>query len=186
MADRNGERLATLINDLLDFEKLSIGNLPISLTRLALGEFLQQQVTDLAPYAARHNIELRLEAEDHLADVRASTDRLTQVLSNLISNAVKFSPAGKQVRIKASRAEQHVRIEVIDQGPGIPEEWHSKVFEKFWQADSSSRRRHPGTGLGLAITKLLVERMGGRIGFQSSSQGSVFFVDLPMFASPLD
>ncbi|MBD8526611.1 CHASE domain-containing protein [Pseudomarimonas arenosa] len=183
VADRNGERLAHLINDLLDFEKLSIGTLQLQLSRVQLEPFLRQHLADLEPYAKRSSISLHLECEHHLPDIFCAPDRLAQVLSNLVSNAVKFSPAGSEVWLKAGQLRNRVRLEVIDQGPGIPAELQPRIFEKFWQADGSTQRRHPGTGLGLAITKLLVEKMGGQIGFKSSSRGSVFWVEFNKFES---
>lgn len=183
VADRNGERLATLINDLLDFEKLSIGTLQLPLSRLILRPFLEQQLADLGPFAQRGQVSLRLESEQNLPDILCAPERLAQVLANLVSNAVKFSPPQSEVWVKAGQVRNHVRLEVIDQGPGIPTELQPRIFDKFWQADGSSQRRHPGTGLGLAITKLLVERMGGRIGFSSSASGSVFFVEFPKLES---
>ena len=106
--------------------------------------------------------------------------RLQQVLSNLLSNALKFSPAGSQVLLSAQELGGQIRILVVDEGPGVPAEFVDRLFEKFSQADASDRRQKGGTGLGLAISKELIERMGGCIGFYPRpGGGSVFWVELP-------
>jgi signal transduction histidine kinase len=109
-------------------------------------------------------------------------DRLHQVLTNLVSNAIKFTPEGEAVRVATTATPTgDWRIEVVDRGPGIPEDFRARIFQPFAQADGTDARRLGGTGLGLSIAKSLIERMGGRIGFESASgQGTRFFVDLPM------
>jgi DNA-binding response OmpR family regulator len=103
-----------------------------------------------------------------------------QVMANLLSNAAKFSPEGSDVLIRVDRLGNHLRISVKDRGPGIPEAFRSRIFEKFAQADGSSARGHEGTGLGLSITRKLVEAMKGAIGFTSEAgKGSIFYVELP-------
>ena len=109
---------------------------------------------------------------------------MQQVLSNLLSNALKFSPVHGTVRLYSELAHDRVRILVSDEGPGIPAEFSTRIFEKFSQADSSDRRQKGGTGLGLAISKELIERMEGSIGFVSGAQkGSIFWVELPLHCS---
>ncbi|HEX7559474.1 MAG TPA: ATP-binding protein, partial [Usitatibacter sp.] len=112
-------------------------------------------------------------------------DRFIQLMTNLVSNAVKFSPADATVEIELSRgAGGQARIEVRDRGPGIPKEFHSRMFQRFSQADGSSSRAKSGTGLGLSIAQGIAERMGGSIGFESEpGQGTTFFVELPVVAA---
>src|SRR5262249_29942227 len=106
--------------------------------------------------------------------------RLMQVMTNLLSNAAKFSPPGAQVRVRASHSGGSIQIEVQDQGTGIPEAFRSRIFEKFAQADATSSRRFDGTGLGLSITRQLVQAMGGSIGFTTAvGEGTTFFFQLP-------
>jgi signal transduction histidine kinase len=113
--------------------------------------------------------------------VLADAQRLQQVLSNLLSNALKFSPAQGEVRLYSELEGQSVRILVSDQGPGIPVDFTARIFKKFSQADASDSRQKGGTGLGLAISKELIERMGGTIGFVSEPQrGSTFWIELPL------
>jgi signal transduction histidine kinase len=107
--------------------------------------------------------------------------RLQQVLANLIANAIKFSPDGEVVSVALQRRDEAVRILVRDRGPGIPEAFRARLFERFAQADGSDTRQRGGTGLGLAISRALVERMGGAIGVDSTpGQGATFHVDLPV------
>jgi signal transduction histidine kinase len=110
---------------------------------------------------------------------------LQQVLANFLSNAVKFSPAGGTVELSAGARAGWARISVSDQGSGIPDEFRARIFQKFSQADSSDTRQKGGTGLGLAICKELVERMGGRIGFESEpGRGTCFWFELPVARPP--
>ena len=116
------------------------------------------------------------------ASANIDKERFIQVLTNLFSNAVKFSPAGQSVDISMRREEGNIHIEVSDRGPGIPGKFQSRVFQKFAQADASDAREKGGTGLGLAITKFLVEKMGGSIFFESSSEnGTTFHVRIPEY-----
>ncbi|MCO5761986.1 MAG: ATP-binding protein, partial [Chromatiaceae bacterium] len=111
--------------------------------------------------------------------------RFQQVLSNFLSNAVKFSPPDSPVTVRLERVDDRVRVAVTDQGPGIPDDFRDRIFQKFSQADASDTRARGGTGLGLAITKELAERMGGSVGFESApGQGATFFVEFPGQKTP--
>ena len=113
--------------------------------------------------------------------VYADSDRLAQVFANLISNAVKFSPAGEAVDVHMHVAADRVRVEVRDRGPGVPEKFEKQLFERFAQADGSDRRQNSGTGLGLSISKAIVERMNGTIGYErAAGGGSLFYFELPI------
>ncbi|MBP8184807.1 MAG: PAS domain-containing sensor histidine kinase, partial [Pseudomonas sp.] len=109
--------------------------------------------------------------------------RLQQVLANFLSNACKFSPAGSQVNLQVNNHAGQVRVNVCDHGSGVPPEFQARIFHKFAQADASSTRQQGGTGLGLAISKELIERMGGSIGFDSNTQSTTFWFQLPMASS---
>ena len=113
--------------------------------------------------------------------VAADHDRLLQVLTNLISNAAKFSPENGEVEVSAAQRGPVVRVAVRDCGPGIPPAFRGTIFRRFERADNSDTRRKGGTGLGLSICKALVERMNGEIGFESETgRGSTFYFDLPL------
>lgn len=179
IASSNSERLAQLINDLLDMEKLIAGKMPFDIQPLIVLVELKQAVDNLQPFALQHNVSLVV-CDVAVPMVLADTLRLQQVLTNLLSNAIKFSPTGSAVELTAHQQDDNVQIIVTDKGAGIAPEFHDRVYERFAQADSSTQRQYGGTGLGLAICKELVEQMQGRIYFQSEQGiGTVFYVNLP-------
>lgn len=180
VAERNSERLIRLINDILDMEKVSAGTLEVSTVQSSVSELVEQAVESNCGYADKHRVKLRLENRLD-ARVEVDPDRFEQILSNLISNAVKFSPEQATVSIRMEKQGTTIRISVIDAGKGIPEAFRPSVFERFRQADASDRRQQAGTGLGLAISKALVELMNGRIDFDSAvGVGSCFWIELPV------
>jgi PAS domain S-box-containing protein len=179
-AYRNSERLSRLINDILDLEKIEAGKLQINIKNVPLNDILQQSVDANQAYGAKFGVRFVLEDLPARVEVMADPDRLMQVLANLLSNAAKFSPQGSDVLVRARLNKSKVHIEVEDRGKGIPDEFKARIFEKFSQADAADNRRSEGTGLGLSIVKLLVEEMGGSVGFRSElNKGTTFFFDLP-------
>jgi PAS domain S-box-containing protein len=180
IAKNNCERLIRLINDILDSEKIESGQMRLALQEVALQPLLQQVLVANEGFASQHGVSLRLHAPDAPVQVNIDVDRITQVLTNLLSNAVKFSPRSGAVEVRLSTQDGWARVEVRDHGPGIPDEFRSRIFQKFSQADSSDTRLKGGTGLGLAISKAIVERLGGAIGFSSvTGAGTTFFFELP-------
>ena len=134
-------------------------------------------------YVQKFGARMLLEPVDASLRLLIDEDRYTQVLSNLLSNAAKFSPAGADIHIRATRVGANLRVAVTDAGAGIPETFRNRVFEKFSQGDSSAARRAGGTGLGLHITRELVEHMGGRIGFETEvGRGTTFWFEFPALA----
>ncbi|HEY6926572.1 MAG TPA: CHASE domain-containing protein [Steroidobacteraceae bacterium] len=185
IAHQNCERLVRIINDILDIEKIESGKLELRPQVLAVATLLQQAIEANESYGQKYQVRFVVAGTPPGACVCADPDRLQQVLSNLLSNAAKFSPAGRQVLIRAAVAAHRIRFEVQDQGAGIPEEFRTRIFEKFAQADSSSSRRFDGTGLGLSITRQLVQAMQGTIGFNSVvGQGTTFYFELPLAEPP--
>ena len=182
----NGERLLRLINDLLDLDKLEHGNaLEVSRTCVDLASFLPGVVDLQRAYARPFGVALVLEASPPGLAVWADAHRLQQVLDNLLSNAAKFAPAGSEVHLRAVPDGEEVRISVADAGPGIPQAFRGRVFQPFEQAESTRALRTGGTGLGLAVSKRLVERMEGRIGFETEEgRGTTFSVVLKRAGAP--
>ena len=186
IAYRNSLRLGHLINDLLDMEKIAAGKMSFELREHSLGDLLEESLASNQALCEQHGVRCTLE---HPTDVLVWVDglRLQQVLGNFLSNAVKFTPDGGEIRLHSSLRGTKVRISVTDQGPGIPEAFRSRVFEKFAQADASDSRQKSGTGLGLAITKELIERMGGTVGFDCvPGQGTTFWCELPIQIPPAE
>lgn len=181
IAYHNSQRLTYLINDLLDMEKIVAGKLHFELQQHSLVALIRQALDHHQTFSAEHRVQLLFEGEARNTKVRVDSHRLQQVLANLLSNAIKFSPEGGTVRVSVQPMQEHVRVLVADQGPGIPEAFRDRIFEKFSQADSSDTRQKGGTGLGLAITRELVERMSGRVGFDSrEGDGATFWFELPV------
>jgi PAS domain S-box-containing protein len=183
IAQTNCERLVLLINDILDIEKFSAGQMRFDVQVLPLPGVVLQSVEANEGYARKFNVRFDLLASPSDWLVAVDPDRFVQVMSNLLSNAAKYSPAGGVVRVWCESRGDGFRVNVRDEGPGIPPEFRARIFEKFSQADSSATREKGGTGLGLHIARRFVEHMHGRIGFESEAgQGSTFWIELPAAA----
>ncbi|MDK9702231.1 MAG: PAS domain S-box protein [Sulfuritalea sp.] len=182
IASNNSERLVRLINDILDIERIESGRMNFSLRPVPLAGILQDVVAANQGFAAGHGASIVLQNALTDAKVLADPDRLNQVVTNLVSNAAKFSPQGGTVLVSVATHPRGVRISVADSGQGIPDEFRARIFGKFSQADSSDARKVGGSGLGLSISKVIVERLGGEISFDSErGRGTAFHVDLPLW-----
>ena len=185
----SGEHLLDLINDVLDFSRLDAGGLEIENIAFDLHALLQQTVDMVAPRARAKGLTLDVQIERGVPKlIRTDPGRLRQIALNLIGNAVKFTEHGRvdihAASVMAPDGETILRVSVTDTGVGIPSERLDRLFHSFSQADASISRRFGGTGLGLAISKKLVERLGGRIGLQSTvGHGSTFWFELPLIAA---
>jgi PAS domain S-box-containing protein len=185
IAAKNCERLVRLINDILDVEKIESGQMGFRLAPVELRALAESAIEGNRAYAEGYGVTLRLAAAVAGARAWADADRLLQVITNLISNAVKFSPRGGEVEVEVSRGAGEVRVAVTDHGRGVSPEFRQRIFQKFAQADSSSTREKGGTGLGLSISRAIVERHQGRIGFTSEpGVATAFFFDLPEWGAP--
>jgi PAS domain S-box-containing protein len=181
IAERNGQRLLDLINDLLDVEKIESGKFTLVPEIVSLDSVLRDTLVLNKGFADRYNVRLAL--EDNLVPVRVEADpkRLVQVVTNLLSNAAKFSPEGGTVDVTLKLDGARVRVGVHDRGSGIPDTFRSRIFSRFAQADSTATRQKGGTGLGLAICKRLIEMMHGSIGFEDRpGGGTTFYFELPV------
>lgn len=186
IARQNSERLIRLINDILDLEKAEAGKLEFQFSVRSIRAEVASVAEFNRGFAQSLGVAIDLEDGDD-ADVFIDSDRLTQVFTNLISNAAKFSPPGGTVRIRINREDPGIRVTVSDNGPGIPAEFCARIFQKFAQADASDSRAKSGTGLGLSIAKTITEKLGGKIGFDTApGKGTSFYIILPLHGRTLD
>lgn len=181
IAKSNSSRLLLLINDILDIDKIESGNMDFSVTQCSVNQALAAAVKNNQAYAAQFDVQLRMDMPDQDAVFEVDLDRFLQVMSNLISNACKFSERSNEVVVGALRAGRQIQFYVEDHGAGIAEEFRARVFSKFAQADGSDTRKVSGSGLGLSISKALVENMAGKIWYESElGRGTTFFCEFPL------
>jgi GAF domain-containing protein len=175
----NGRHLLGLINDVLDLSKIEAGQLTLSLTDYSMKDVVHNVYGAVEPLAAEKKLSFKVEIMPDMAAGHGDERRLTQVLLNLVGNAIKFTDEGSVV-IKASQTNGAFSVAVCDTGPGISEDDQKKLFQEFQQADSSTTKKKGGTGLGLAISKKIVEMHGGRIWLESQvGKGSTFAFTVP-------
>jgi len=187
IAQSNSQRLVRLINDILDLQKIEAGEVVFRLEYLDLRPLIEQTIDANRAFAEGFGVRLSLAADSVAGEVLADPDRLAQVVTNLLSNAVKFSPPGDEVVVAIERHGDTVRVSVRDHGPGIPEEFKPRIFQKFAQADSSDARQKGGTGLGLNIVQQLLHQHGGKVGFETApGGGTIFYCDLPRAPAPAE
>jgi len=180
IAVQNTDRLVRLINDILDIERINSGNIDMHQAPCQAAKLVERAVEELGPVACAAKVQLVAVAVGEPAALLADPDRVHQTLTNLISNAVKFSPAGSTVRVSSEHRDREVLFQVGDEGRGIPADKLESIFERFQQVDASDSREKGGTGLGLAICRTIVEHHGGRIWAQSElGSGSTFSFVLP-------
>lgn len=186
IAGENCERLIALISDILDIDKIASGEMRFDMAVHDAAELVAIAVKANAAYAEKFGMEICCDRLPHGLRVSVDEARFGQAMANLISNAVKFNREGGSVDIGMALAEGRIRISVTDHGEGITEEFRPRIFGRFAQADSSTERRKEGTGLGLHISQQLIEKMGGRIGFESEvGTGTTFWIEFSPVAPVL-
>lgn len=187
IAGSNADRLTDIVNDILDLQGISSGQIALSLDELKLADVIETTVREMAPFALTHDNTLCVDLPDKTVSIFGDFGRTKQVLVNLISNACKFSNKNSEVLVKAERLGTMAIIYVQNTGPGVPEKFAPLVFKAFSQADSSDTREKGGTGLGLNISRQIVLRHGGQIGYESRPDGiTVFWFTMPLFNSALE
>ena len=184
IAKRNIDRLARLIDDVLDFQKLNAGKMKFNLQENSIAAVVDEAYTTMQPHAAKNKVDLAVEMETNLPTGVFDSDRIMQVLTNLISNAIKFTPEGGRVLLAVQRRDEQLVIKVSDTGYGIPKEDLPKLFNRFFRVQRPGKEIK-GTGLGLAIISKIVTGHGGRIEVESElEKGTTFTVLLPLAARP--
>lgn len=184
IALNNTKRLIRLINDLLDIEKIEAGKMEFVYDIYSVDDLITESILANKSYADKFSVNITYTQKiSGNVKVMIDHDRMIQTLTNLLSNAIKFSPTNAVVDITALiDHDSMVLIEVTDKGKGIPVEFRSSIFQKFAQADSSTGRKQQGTGLGLNISKLIIETMGGTIGYKSQENvGTTFYIKIPIY-----
>ncbi len=175
--DTSVDRLIRLINDLLDSEKLDAGKLDLSVKKTSTAQLVKASVEAVQGMAEAGGVQLKVAGKD--MSVSADGDRIIQVLTNLVSNAIKFSPSGSTVEVRTIERDGFAEFRVIDRGKGIPRAKQTELFKRFKQVDSQGAIEKQGTGLGLAISKAIVDAHGGTIGLDSEEgKGSQFWFRL--------
>jgi len=181
ISNRNVERLLTLINDILDISKLESGEVNFVIEKIKIKPFIKNITEMNQEYAKKYNTIFKCINCDNDVSVNVDRDRLEQVMSNLLSNAAKYSPENVPVEIFTAVNDGVIRVSVKDYGPGIPEDFQNSLFEKFTQSDSGDTRQVGGTGLGLNISKMIIEKLGGRLGFETViDKETTFYFELPI------
>ncbi len=178
--DHNGRHLLNQINDVLDLSKIEAGELKISLNDYSMQDIVNGVISDVGALAAEKNLTLNAIVPPDLPTGVGDYRRISQVLLNLVGNAVKFTDEG-EVSVRVSASDGVFQVAVADTGIGISEADQAEILNEFYQADSTSTRAHGGTGLGLAIAKRMVELHGGRLWIESAlGEGSTFMFSLPV------
>lgn len=181
VASRNGDRLLDLLNDVLDAQALEEGKVSVRMEQTDLNEVVASAVESCQPYAERFGVHYAIKTQDAKMIALTDESRVIQVLVNLISNATKFSTSGQTVSIKVLRQDQRARIEVTDQGMGIPQDRQKEIFSSFYQVNPGTISAIKGSGLGLNISQRLMELLGGTIGFHSvEGEGATFWIELDL------
>ena len=179
MAYANCERMTRMINDFLDMQKIESGRSQFKMLPIEIVPLVEAAILANSSYAGRFAVSFSFKKPEARLWVSGDADALIQVLTNLLSNAAKYSPSNASVDVEVARRGAMIRVSVADHGPGIPQEFRDRIFQRFAQIGGTDPRKK-GSGLGLRIAKDIVERLGGAIGFDTKDgQGSTFHFELP-------
>jgi signal transduction histidine kinase len=183
----NCQRLICLVNEILDFAKIESGTVIFDLKPVDIRALVEQEIDGIRGFAAPYGVRVRSDRGAVHSVVQADADLLAQVLNNLLSNAIKYSPRGAEVVVGVENRHGMVRLSVRDHGPGIPDEYRERVFERFVQVDAKDARQRGGAGLGLSIVKEIVGRLNGEVGFEPApGGGTVFYVTFPRWEEGME
>ncbi|QUJ76711.1 PAS domain S-box protein [Sulfitobacter albidus] len=181
IARTNADRLTMIVNDILDLEKISSGEVVFDIENNNLGDIIEASVAEMQPFALEHQNTIRIDAPKGDVIVNIDASRTKQVLANLVSNACKYSDPDTEVTVQFERLDDEAIVFVQNTGPGVPDSFRESIFDAFTQADGSDTRSKGGTGLGLNITRQIVSRQSGKIGFESAPGGlTVFWFTAPL------
>jgi len=188
VASRNAGRLRRLVDDLLDLDRMDSGQFEYCFVDADIGLLLRDVIAQNLPYASQADVKLGLDLPSEPVRTRTDADRLFQAITNLVSNAAKFSPPGEVVRLSLCADSRRLVIRVVDNGPGIPEEFRARLFDRFAQLPHTrGLSRQPGTGLGLSIAKTIVTQLGGTLRLDEARiKGSAFEIELPRISPAAD
>lgn len=179
---RSNERAINLVNDLLDVSRIQEGKIHLELRPTKIEGVVEETLDNFQNLIKNKNITINFEiVNGPLPLITTDREKLKRIVSNVVSNAIHYSPQGGRVRVTVEKNTDHVMLKVADSGAGIPEADQPKIFSKFFRSQNVIKLAPDGTGLGLFITKSLLDAMGGQIAFQSrEGQGTTFFLKLPV------
>lgn len=179
LAAMNTDRLRRIVDDILDLEKIGSGRMHFDLQRLDAGAAIEQAARAHEAAARLARVHLVVAPPPEPLSIHADAGRLQQVLANLVSNAIKFAPPGSAIELQAKANAGRIQLGITDRGPGVPENFRSRIFERFAQADMQSTREKGGSGLGLSIVKKMTEQMGGQVDYDSEPGRTTFRISFP-------